>query len=160
MSESKGRPTTAPRAGGTEDPPPSESTTLSEQERLALEAEIRAELEAEHQARLERVARRREELSATRELRQERVRQSEIARMREDVRRRFYQERGYERVEEHGRERWIPREEFDLRGRGKQARVRNTRAVGSRAIAGRYKWVPLYILLILVATALGAFVVR
>ena len=81
------------------------------------------------------------------------------ARMREDVRRRFYQERGYERIEEHGRERWIPREEYELRTRGKAPRIRNTRAVGART-AARYRWVPLYVLLILIATALGAIVVR
>ena len=163
MSESKAH-TTSRSSGATTDglgggQGGAPGAELSTDERERLEAEIRAELEAEHLSRLERVARRREELAQSRELRHERSKQAEVARMREDVRRRFYQERGYERIEEHGRERWIPREEYELRTRGKAPRIRNTRAVGART-AARYRWVPLYVLLILIATALGAMVVR
>ena len=92
-----------------------------------------------------------------REERRARARQREVARLRETVRKQFFQEKGYQRIEHNGRERWIPAEEFASRQRAK-ARA-NSRAVGAK-VYSKYKMVPLYLMLALIAMAIGAFLVR
>lgn len=134
-----------------------EPGALSEEERLELERAIRAELEREHQQRLERLHRRQETARAQLEERRVRERHRQVALLKDAVRLQFYRERGYHRVEENGRERWVTTEELAARQRSR-ARV-NTRAVGAR-VHRRFRMLPLYLLLALVAMAIGAFLVR
>lgn len=132
-------------------------TALSPEERAELEARFRREVEQDHAQRLERLHRKQETARSNREERLARARQREMSLLRDEVRMRFYKENGYQRIEENGRERWLPPEEYASRQR---ARARaNTRAVGSR-VHTKYKMVPLYLLLALIAMAIGAFLVR
>ncbi len=133
------------------------TATLDAAEKARLEAEFRAEIERDHQQRMERLHRKQESARAHREERQARARQREVALLRDQVRMKFYQEMGYQRIEENGRERWIPAEEFASRQRAK-ARA-NSRAVGAK-VYSKYRMVPLYLMLALIAMAIGAFLVR
>lgn len=127
---------------------------LSDDERARLEAEFRAEVARDHQIRLERLNRKLEMQHASREERRERERQRQIGLLRDAVRLQFYKENGYVRIEENGRERWIPPEEHALRRGGN--RPKHSRSVGAQRLP-RFRWLPLYLLLALVAMALGAF---
>ncbi len=146
---------TAPRVAIVEEIPT--TAAISEEERLALEAQFREEIERDHEQRMERLSRKQESARAHREERAARARQREAALIRDAVRMKFYQEKGYQRIEENGRERWIPAEEFAARQRAKARQ--NSRAVGARVHA-KYKMVPLYLMLALIAMAIGAFLVR
>lgn len=138
---------------------PATTGPLSDEERAALADQFRLELEQEHQSRLERLQKRQEDARTYRDQRLARLREVEAARIKDEVRAQFFREHGYQRVEENGRERWIPAEEYAYKRRARGGKPRHSRAVGAM-MQPKWKMVPLYVLMVLVAIVIGLLVVR
>ena len=130
---------------------------ITAEERAELEARFLAEVEQDHVRGLERVERKMANARLSHQERAARERMREVRLLRDAVRMRFYQEHGYQRIEENGRERWISPEEHALRQKTRSRT--NPRAVGSR-VGRKRRMLPLYLLLVLIAMAIGAFLVR
>lgn len=130
---------------------------MTPEERAELERRFLAEVEQDHVRGLERVERKMANARLTQQERAARQRMHEIRLIRDGVRRRFYEANGYVRIEENGRERWISREEHALRQKTRSRS--NPRAVGARTSRKR-RLLPLYLMLVLIAMAIGAFLVR
>jgi len=130
---------------------------ITPEERAELEARFLAEVEQDHVRGLERVERKMANARLTHQERVARERMREVRLLRDAVRKKFYQDHGYQRIEENGRERWISPEEHALRQKTRSRS--NPRAVGARVNRKR-RMLPLYLLLVLIAMAIGAFLVR
>ena len=136
---------------------------LTEAEQEELRALVRDGLEREHEARLARFERRRTQARDARDSRLRRQREAALARMRESMREDFYREKGYQKVMEHGRERWVTNEEYSWLQRVRSKRRRSKRTPTARSAQGRGRWllqIPLYAGMALLAAVLALLLTR
>lgn len=131
---------------------PADAEPLTTEEREELAARIREDLEREHSGRLDRVQRWREGVHRGDAAR---TREAELAHMREEMRAAFYQEKGYVRITEAGRDRWVSPEEAAWR-----SKRRRSGKPSHKPMNGRQSLLPFYVLAVLVAIALGVLLVR
>lgn len=125
-----------------------EDAPMSPEERAAALARIREDLEREHSGRIERLSHWQTSRPSSR------TREAELSRMREEMRQNFYKEKGYVRISDGGRDKWVPPEEAQWRSKRRSGRPR-------RALApGRPNMTAIYVLLVVVAIAIGALLVR
>lgn len=130
-----------PRVAG-EEPP------MTDEERAEALARIREDLEREHSGRIERLS----HWQTGRQV--SRSREAEVARLREEMRANFYKEKGYVQISERGREKWVPPEEAQWRAKRRGGRSHRASA------PGRPNMIAIYVLLVVVAAAIGAMLVR
>lgn len=125
-----------------------EDAPMSDEERAEAMARIREDLEREHSGRIERLSHWQTGRHASR------TREAEISRLREEARVNFYKEKGYVRISEAGREKWVPPEEAQWRSKRRGGRPRRA------GPPGRPNMTAIYVLLVVVAAAIGAMLVR
>ncbi len=110
---------------------------LTDEERAALEAEMRQQLEEEHAQRLRQLEERRASARARREARGAGARQVAVTELQQELRERFYKEKGYRLyTDSTGREVWLTPEEFAVRSRRRKERKRpmHDQELGQRRI--------------------------
>ena len=125
-----------------------EEAPMSDDERAEALARIREDLEREHSGRIER-------LSHWQTGRQtSRSREAEVSRLREEMRANFYKEKGYVKISDGGRDKWVPPEEAQWRSKRRSGRSHRP------SHPGRPNMIAIYVLLVVVAAAIGAMLVR
>lgn len=98
-----------------------------------LREQILEELEQEHAERLEKLAHRKQRARERIEVRKEAVRAQGTKKLREEVRDRFYDEKGYvEYVDGSGRREWVPKEEYEWRMRRRKKSRRSDLPMSNR----------------------------
>ena len=132
---------------------------LTDEEREAAQAQILRELEEEHGRRLGVLSRKREQLRTKNEREQQMQRDLEVAELRDEMRTRFYEERGYKQyVDSRGRESWLTPEEHEWRSRHRRRRRRHRfvpKLAGPRA-----RTIALYAGMLVLAVVLGILISR
>ncbi|MBN1337613.1 MAG: hypothetical protein JXB39_16800 [Deltaproteobacteria bacterium] len=125
-----------------------------------LEARMRAELEQEHARRIEEFQRRREDAHERGADHREQKRTEKLTLMKAEVRRRFYEEKGYQRyTDSRGQETWLPPEEYAWRMRVRRSRSAHHREYRPPGfLTGRKRTVLLYVILVASAVLVGLLV--
>ena len=104
---------------------------LTDDERKQAEASILEDLDREHARRLDALDRKRERLRTRRDHELHLQHEHEVAELREELRARYYTERGYRLyVDSRGRESWLTPEEYEWRTKYRRRRKRNQGLVG------------------------------
>jgi hypothetical protein len=109
---------------------------LTDEERKQAEASILEDLDREHARRLGALERKRERLRTKRDRDQQLQHEFEVAELREQLRARYYTERGYRQyIDSRGRESWLTPEEYEWRIKHR----RNRRKRGIWALVNKIK---------------------
>jgi hypothetical protein len=98
-----------------------------------LRQRILDELEQEHSERLEKLAHRKQRARARTEERKQELRVEGTKKLRDEIRDRFYDEKGYvEYVDGSGRREWVPKEEYEWRMRRRKRSRRSDLPMSKR----------------------------
>jgi hypothetical protein len=98
-----------------------------------LRQKILEELEQDHAERLEKLAHRKQRAKERTQDRKEAVRLQGTKKLRDEVRDRFYDEKGYvEYVDGSGRREWVPKEEYEWRMRRRKRSRRSDLPMSNR----------------------------
>lgn len=128
--------------------------SLTDEERLELEAKIRDELSREHEERIASLNRRREDSKRRHRSREEAQRTAEVATLRQEIQQQFYEEQGYKKyVDSTGREVWLPPEEYEWRMRRRRRKVRQQGR--ELNLTPRFRTVAIYVGIALAAILFG-----
>jgi hypothetical protein len=104
---------------------------LTDEERQRAEASILEELDREHARRQVGVERKRERLRGKRDREQQRQQELDNAALREQLRARYYTERGYmQYTDSRGRSMWLSPEEYEWRTKYRRRRKRDRGLLG------------------------------
>ncbi|MFH1463455.1 MAG: hypothetical protein ABIO70_03630 [Pseudomonadota bacterium] len=143
---------------------------LTDEERQRAEAAILEDLEREHARRQDAIERKRDRLRSKRDRDQQLQHELEVAHLREELRARYYTERGYKQyIDSRGRESWLSPEEFEWRTKYRRRRKRDRGLWGllKKALPdlslpkgrGIWTWV-LYAGMLVIAVVLGVALSR
>ena len=131
---------------------------LSKEERRVIEQSFITELEEEHGKRESRARRRQRRRSISRAF-SDAQHEKEVGRYKSELRRQFYEERGYELAKDRtGREMWLSPSELENQRR-KQRGKRSRRKFSPIFTSNKTPWL-LYVLSIFAAIIAGLFIAR
>lgn len=132
---------------------------ITEEERRAYAEQFREELEAEHSRRLEKLQRQRERRRMRIDERSRRELEAEKADIRDELRKAFYEEKGYKLyTDSSGRDIWLTAEEYKYRTSRRRRRVK--RKPLGKVFGLRPRTVALYAMAVLMAVAIGIVMTR
>jgi hypothetical protein len=134
--------------------------SLSPDERKAIAAEFREELREEHQERTEAQAERERKTTERRSARKSREEALAESELKEQLRAEFHKDNGYQLyTDSAGREHWLTPEEYEWR-MAARARRDNRRRTYEPSIWVRQKQLVMYGSAVLLAVALGLYLVK
>ena len=132
---------------------------LSEEEKNELRSLFLAELEKEHSNREERALRKREKRQE-KQLRPANQRSSEVSQLRSEIRRRFYEEKGYTlEKDQTGRDMWLSPSEQENK-KNKRARRKRSHSSKKNVFSVHKKALMLYFFIIVFAVLLGLIITK
>ncbi|MEC7985264.1 MAG: hypothetical protein VX278_08865 [Myxococcota bacterium] len=132
---------------------------LSDEEKNEIRSQFLEELEKEHQKREERAIRKRETQNNNQSI-QSGKRNSELTQLRSEIRRQFYEERGYRlEKDQTGRDMWLSPSEQENKQK-KRARRRSSRKSQKKLLSLNQKSIVLYLFIMMAAVMLGLIITK
>jgi len=131
---------------------------ITDEERSDYADEFREELERDHLRRLDNLQNQKQRIRDRKDERSRRAYEAEKAELRNDLRKKFYEEKGYKLyTDSSGRELWLTAEEYHYRTSRTRKRVQRKK---TKIMGLRWQTVALYIGAILIAVLMGLAMTR
>jgi len=131
---------------------------ITDEERSDYSAEFRQELEQEHVRRLDRLDQQKQRIRDRKDERSRRAFESEKADLRNELRKKFYEEKGYQLyTDSSGRDFWLTAEEYKYRTGRRRKRVQRKK---TKVMGLRWRTVALYMGAMAIAVLVGLAMTR